>query len=218
MHDPNGYQYVGNGSLAKSYEKLTQFLSNKFSQQKRWKSQIDKITTIDVHSGDHSYGIDKLLTNKMEYAMKLKRLFLDYDEHGLIQSLDSKQNKNDPQFLDGIYDYVNGGSLNYVSFLASLIDSDDNKEMDLLAFASEFGSNANLVIVGLVDIVENAYFQEYNEYIKQENVDQDMKNTMQSVLNTASGWVKHCYYVQEPEWKKIVVQRGFRVFNGCLIR
>ena len=216
MHNAKGIQYVGGGKLANSHEKLKEFLSDKFKEHLEWKKQISKVTIIDVHSGDDSYGIDKLLTDKSEYAMKLKRLFLDYDEKDLIQSLDSKENCEDAQFLQGIYDNANGFTFGYVPFIASMMDNAE--EADLLSFASEFGSNHMIETVGICQIMENAYFQEYNDYVEQTDVDEDIQKTIKAFVDKSQTWLKDVFYVQEPEWKKTVVQRGFRVFSRCLNR
>merc|ERR1712113_114348 len=216
MHNEKGIQYVGDGKLANSHQKLKEFLAEKFEEHGAWKTQIDKVTMIDVHSGDDSYGIDKLLTDKSEYATKLKGLFLDYDEKDLIQSVESKENGEDKQFLDGIYDNVNGFTFNYVPFIASMIE--DSEKADLLSFASEFGSNHMLETIAVCEIMENAYYQEYKEYTRGHDGDAKADKTMKTLVDKSQKWLKDVYYVQEPEWKKNVIKRGFRVFSRCLNR
>eukprot|EP01083_Nonionella_stella_P025303 69693_1 len=215
-HMASGWQYIGGHKAEQSHQLLKEFLAQKFAEQVQWKTQINQITMIDVHSGDAMYGIDKLLTDKAEYAQKLKKLLLHYDEKDLIQSLSSDENANDPQFLDGIYDHVNGYSFGYVDYIATL--TVHNQQMDLLPFTSEFGCNHRLETIGFTQILENALFQQYQQAVKEENLDSNTKEIMKAIVNKASSWLKDVFYVQEPEWKKIVVRRGSRVFDVCLNR
>eukprot|EP01084_Bolivina_argentea_P296021 509769_1 len=198
MHNQKGLQYVGNGKLAASHNKLQKFFEDKFDEHMHWKKQFNFITLIDVHSGDSSYGIDKLLTEKYENAMKLKRLFLDYDDKDLIQSLNSDDNDGDVQFLDGIYDNVNGYTFRYGDVIGGLMD--ESVSVDMLVFASEFGSNHMLETVGVCQTMENAYFQEYKEYIKHYNEYGEGHEVMKEFLERSQRWLKDVFYVQEPEW------------------
>ena len=217
MHNEKGLQYVGNGEGASSHRKLQEFLSQKFDEHADWKSQIKKVTMIDVHSGDSMYGVDKLLTDKFEDSLKLKMLFLDYDDKDLIQSLKSDRMRESTQFLDGIYDDVNGYTFGYGQFIADLTEH-KAEDMDILPFASEFGSNHMLETVGFCGLLENAYFQEYQEYVQREDVDENVRETMETMLKKSKSWLKDVFYVQHPEWKKLVVQRGLRVFSRCVLR
>jgi len=214
MHDPEGCQYVGDGRRAESHQKLMAFLSSKFEEHSHWR-QISKITVIDVHSGDAGYGVDKLLTADPENEMKLKRLFLDYDDKDLIQSLRSSEMANSPQFLDGIYDEANGFSFEYGAFMGAMVEREG---VDVLAFAAEFGANHCVETVGMCWIMEHGYFREYEAAVKRGDLDEEVRGVMDDLVQRSKKWLRAVFYVEEPKWKKVVVQRGRRVFTQCLLR
>jgi len=214
MHDPKGMQFVGDGVKAESHQKLMEFLKTKFQRHSHWRA-VTKITVIDVHSGDAGYGVDKLLTTNSENEMKLKRLFLEYDEKDLIQSLRSDEMANSPQFMDGIYNHANGFTFEYGTFMQGMVEKE---EVDVLTFAAEFGSNHRLETVGMCQIMENGYFHEYQAAVERGDLDEETLGVMRGMVDRAKKWLRAVFYVEEPAWKKVVVKRGLRVFTQCLLR
>merc|ERR1719334_712597 len=121
--------------------------------------------------------------------MKLRRLFLDYDEKELIQSLQSTEMGDAAQFLDGIYDEANGYTFAYGDFLRGLLTENEQCEsegeceaVDVLSFASEFGSNHMLETVFMCQMLENAYVQEYEEYAESGNESEEVMRSMAQMV------------------------------------
>eukprot|EP01084_Bolivina_argentea_P295307 508365_1 len=204
--DMNGLQYNGKPyTLEKSHEMLEDFIMNKLFEEKHseWKTQINKISFIDVHTGLGTYGVDTLIGNNENDIHKINMLMSEHLKKELIVNARSS--------FDG-YNNVNGYLMDLISNLIESKWNDKQDIIDSLVMVEEFGTyREGLILAGLR--LENGITNGYNEYIeKRESVNKEMLENVNDVLNRTRKIFKDVFYVERVDWKTQIVKRGFNLF------
>ena len=208
--DENGIQYNGKPfKLEKSHAALKEFIEEKLFEEmhSEWKSQIKKVSFIDIHTGLGNYGKDTLIGERKADIAKLKVLMPGHVKADLIVDADGT--------LDGAYDNVNGFTFHHVdSLVNSKLEAND---VDVLGVTQEFGTYAfHQIFAGMR--LENAFTSAVNRYKQKMGENAPLIASVNDLVNMSRTRYRKLFYVESVDWKTEIVTRGFDLFHALFYR
>eukprot|EP01084_Bolivina_argentea_P144040 252813_1 len=216
-HKSDGVFYVGTKHELQ-HIKLQQFLTDRFDINTHWRTQFNKVTLIDIHTGVGPMGIDSLYSDNMIEFNKMKTLFPKHANDNNIELLSdnvNEINEGHKDSLQGAFEFATGFTPNY----RDLFYKEISKDIDFVGIIQEFGTYDKMRVFQALR-EDNAVYQTYLKLLKngRYKYDDPILNELKKYVNESHQFVKDVFYVDTDEWKISIVERGMDLLYSVVKR